>query len=207
MLSNSIFGHMQIPSLEQAALDLITDKTLIYAKNDALNQIEERLRRLANSTRESFARHLTESPPPKISKGENYEQLPYRLLDYPREFSTDTIFAFRTFFWWGNYVSCTLHLKGDFLKENKEQLIQLLYRWQYFNYYLSTQGNEWEHDLNSKHYSLLKEVNNFDSLLEEAQFLKVSSQLHLSKINNLEDFYNSSLDHLLTPLFDGAIRP
>lgn len=51
---------------------------------------------------------------PKISKGEQYEQLPYMVLDYPRVFSRQDVFAIRNFFWWGNYFSTTLHLKGSY---------------------------------------------------------------------------------------------
>lgn len=34
---------------------------------------------------------------PKISKGENYLQLPYLILDYPAIFEKNNIFALRTF--------------------------------------------------------------------------------------------------------------
>src|ERR1700722_6862028 len=40
---------------------------------------------------------------PKISKGENYQGLPYVVLDYPRLFGKENTFAIRTLFWWGNY--------------------------------------------------------------------------------------------------------
>ena len=50
---------------------------------------------------------------PKIAKGENYLQLPYVLLDYPRCFDKENIFAIRTMFWWGNFFSITLHLSGS----------------------------------------------------------------------------------------------
>src|SRR5664279_575656 len=44
---------------------------------------------------------------PKISKGEHYKGLPYVVLDYPRLFTQENIFAIRTLFWWGNYFSIT----------------------------------------------------------------------------------------------------
>src|SRR5580693_8742254 len=50
----------------------------------------------------------------KISKGENYNGLPYVMLDCPRLFTQQNVFSIRTFFWWGNYFSVTLHLKGEF---------------------------------------------------------------------------------------------
>jgi hypothetical protein len=49
----------------------------------------------------------------KISRGENYQLLPYIILDYPSYFSRNNIFAVRTMFWWGNFFSITLHLSGD----------------------------------------------------------------------------------------------
>ena len=48
----------------------------------------------------------------KISKGENYQLLPYVILDYPRYFSLTEAIAVRTMFWWGNFFSVTLQLSG-----------------------------------------------------------------------------------------------
>src|SRR5688572_3269810 len=46
---------------------------------------------------------------PRIFKGENYLGLPYVTLDYPRLFESDNTLTLRTMFWWGNFVSVTLH--------------------------------------------------------------------------------------------------
>jgi len=50
---------------------------------------------------------------PKISRGENYRQLPYVMLDYPRYFEKQDTLAIRTFFWWGNFFSINLQLSGN----------------------------------------------------------------------------------------------
>ena len=47
----------------------------------------------------------------KISRGENYRNLPYMVLDYPTLFTNESSFSFRTMFWWGNFFSSTLHLE------------------------------------------------------------------------------------------------
>ena len=52
----------------------------------------------------------------KIFRGENYLGLPYLVLDYPKHFSKDSIHAFRTMFWWGNFFSFTMHLQGKALE-------------------------------------------------------------------------------------------
>lgn len=49
----------------------------------------------------------------KISHGENYRELPYWVLDYPRKFQTDATFAFRTMVWWGHESSCALQVGGS----------------------------------------------------------------------------------------------
>src|SRR5687767_11488510 len=84
------------------------------------NRILEKVRLLFESLQEEFVGFSSRQPnqqalfdiPPKISKGENYEGLPYLILDYPRFFKPDNIFAVRTMFWWGNFFSTTLHLSG-----------------------------------------------------------------------------------------------
>ena len=50
---------------------------------------------------------------PKLSKGEKYNDLPWVILDYPALFSKTDVFALRTMFWWGNFISITLHLSGS----------------------------------------------------------------------------------------------
>ena len=60
--------------------------------------------------------------PPKISKGEQYEALPYVVLDYPRFFTAEEVFAVRSFFWWGHYFSITLHLKGKFQQQYQQAI-------------------------------------------------------------------------------------
>lgn len=58
----------------------------------------------------------------KISKGERYKDLPYVILDYPRQFSREDIFALRTMFWWGHDFTATLHLAGTSLQRYRSRL-------------------------------------------------------------------------------------
>jgi len=59
---------------------------------------------------------------PKIAKGENYKQLPYVMLDYPRCFEKENTLAIRTMFWWGNYFSIHLQLEGIYKAAATEKL-------------------------------------------------------------------------------------
>ena len=68
--------------------------------------------------------HAVDALNGKIFRGENYRQLPYLVLDYPKHFSKESVLAFRTMLWWGNFFSCTLHLQGKALDERRSSLIQ-----------------------------------------------------------------------------------
>jgi hypothetical protein len=118
----------------------------------------------------------------KISKGENYNGLPYVMLDCPRLFTRQNIFSIRTFFWWGNYFSVTLHLKGEFQQMFAEAIkknINLLAENEFF---LSVSGDEWEHDLRSSNYFLLRKMSNSDlnKLFVQPDFLKIGTKVDFS---------------------------
>lgn len=78
----------------------------------------------------------------KISKGENFRGLPYVILDYPRMFSKESVFAYRTMFWWGNFFSNTLHVKGPALAHLPSSILK-----SYYPLYLQTHGDPWDHSL------------------------------------------------------------
>ncbi|MEP7277851.1 MAG: hypothetical protein ABI813_04345 [Bacteroidota bacterium] len=90
--------------------------------------------------------------PPKISKGEQYQSMPYVVLDYPRLFSKEAVFAIRSFFWWGNYFSITLHLKGIFHRQWEERINKGIAQYDWQDFYFSFSGNEFSFDLEGNNY-------------------------------------------------------
>jgi hypothetical protein len=115
---------------------------------------------------------------PKISKGENYKGLPYVILDYPRVFTRENIFAVRTMFWWGSYFSVTLHLKGDYqemfsgsIKRNISYLTENKFS-------ICVSSDQWQHELSEDNYISLSCIteNQLDAIIKEKQFLKLSAK-------------------------------
>jgi len=105
-------------SLSAFEKQLVTDAGWILTKNKIIQKVlvlfgELNKAWLNNSILWQLPAALTEIPA-KISRGENYEGLPYVMLDYPRCFGKEDVCAVRTFFWWGNFFSITLHLKGKY---------------------------------------------------------------------------------------------
>ena len=94
--------------------DFILTKIAIIQKVYALfGDIAERYKTIAAPYKEQLPAGIFE-PAAKIFKGENYLQLPYVMLDYPRKFTGDNMFAIRSFFWWGNYFSISLIVSGTY---------------------------------------------------------------------------------------------
>ncbi len=91
---------------------------------------------------------------PKISKGEQYERMPWVVLDYPRCFGREDVFAIRSFFWWGHYFSSTLHLKGIYRQQFGPAITKGLASGELDGYYYSTGGPEFDFDVRGKGYAL-----------------------------------------------------
>ncbi len=52
----------------------------------------------------------------QIAKGENYEGYPYVMLDFPKQFSKESIFTFRTLFWYGHSLIFSMIVAGEHLE-------------------------------------------------------------------------------------------
>jgi hypothetical protein len=51
----------------------------------------------------------------KVTRGENYQGLPYIVLDYPKISGTDFPIVMRTMFWWGKYFSFNIIIQDESL--------------------------------------------------------------------------------------------
>jgi hypothetical protein len=118
---------------------------------------------------------------PKISRGENYQGLPYVVLDHPRLFGKENILAIRTIFWWGHYFIVTLHLKGIPLELFRARLYEAAQMLAAGGFYISTSGDEWGHELEGSNYRLLQ-TNSFDNN-ERYSFIKLSAKCGLERWN------------------------
>ena len=136
--------------------------------------------------------------PPKISRGENYEGLPYLVLDYPRIFQQESIFAFRTMLWWGWGFSCTLHLGGTYWQQYQPYIYSNLAHLNPQEWWLCVNNTPWEYHYRADNYKLLQECLQENKLKELAEkpFFKISRRLPLNKYLELPPFCLESLQKL-----------
>ena len=133
----------------------------------------------------------------KITKGENYKDLPFVVLDCPRFFSKNDIFAYRSIFWWGNYLSNHFLLKGYYLDRYRAQFSA---SWSFLKeegVYLDVSDDPWNHDLSTHDYVHTSQLSRerFDKILQRPDFLKLVWRLELDQ---LKAFHQFSLRNFLT---------
>jgi hypothetical protein len=134
----------------------------------------------------------------KISRGENYQLLPYVILDYPAFFWKENIFAIRTMFWWGNFFSITLQLSGSHKIKFIPEATNIL-EWLKRNHYsVCVSEGEWAHHFDSDNYRLASSLTNdeFSSAIAKS-FFKISRNIPLTEWHNAERFLPESFGELL----------
>ena len=110
-------------------ISLLSDTEFFAAKAHVSPKIRHLLERIHESfQRELKAHHLlvpdTFDPEARqFVKGEHLEDFPYQYLDYPRFFTRDVKFSFRSLVWWGHHMVFALILEGGHLRRYKENLI------------------------------------------------------------------------------------
>ena len=193
--------------LSPAETELMRNADIILTKNRVLQKIKLLLEDLQkNQMAIVHKNNLSEIDPfyvsPKISKGENYNGLPYVMLDYPRCFGKKDVFAIRTMLWWGNFMSVTLHLKGiykAFFSTAVRKNIDVLRDGQF---YISIHEDEWRHDFEDNYRPLTEmDIASFENILSGQSFCKIAARLSLDQWNDAKE----KLLHLYRILFTALI--
>jgi len=171
-------------------LMIAQDAALILTKNAIIQKTIGLFSSLAENMQQELVKAKLadeiKKTEPKISKGENYKGLPYVMLDYPRLFGKENIFAIRTLFWWGNYFSTTLHLKGSYKEMFAGVIRGNMTLLKNKNFFISISNDEWEHEHDEDNYVSLSCIteNEFDDIVKKRIFLKISAKTALSEWDN-----------------------
>ena len=181
--------------LSPKELELVRNADLLLTKNIIIEKVYELFGSVARGVQQLIEEKPIPFPQeiliqsPKISKGENYKGLPYVMLDYPRCFGKENSFAIRSFFWWGNFFSVTLHLKGIYKEKYLPELKKNIELLRKENFFIASSEDEWNHVIEPEHYFPMKAMDslNAGNLLADKVFLKLSSKLELEHWNDSEE--------------------
>lgn len=188
--------------LSELETELVENKNWILTKHLVINKVFHFFGELNDIYKkiikheQSFLPELKNSNG-KISKGENYEGLPYVMLDYPALFSKENVFAIRTMFWWGNFFSITLHLSGEKHKL-REGLFKNLSYLARNNFFVCVSENQWQHTFDVSNYISANQMNQ-DTFKEvcNRNFFKISKSLELNQWNEAPAFLERSFREII----------
>jgi hypothetical protein len=122
----------------------------------------------------------------KINRGENYELMPYFILDNPGVFNGKDVFAVRVMFWWGNFYSCTLHISGIYLNLFSENQLNSIVQKINGCFFCNNQ-DQWQHHFRENNYQPVNGA--CQKILNHADkfgFFKIAFKRPLTDYENFE---------------------
>src|SRR5436190_5182323 len=178
-----------------AEMELVSSPDIILTKNAILQKIKSFYEELQIKQQDILKKYSSQLPEevlkisPKISRGENYKGLPWLVLDNPRYFHHNNIFAIRTMFWWGNFFSITLHISGNNknnLLKNLTDNVSLLEK---NDFYIYNGTKEWEHDIDPDSYKKLSAIDGdkLQKIFSANSFLKLAVKFTVESLEVVEE--------------------
>jgi len=126
----------------------LTNTELEFISNPEIMQLKQKLIRKYSAYLMEIGEYLkatyfaNQPMPVKLTKGENYLEQPYLVLDVPQLKKDDLTHKLRIMLWWGNYISLQYFIASENIKriEGNDQLFVLI-------------GDElFDNDLNNKNF-------------------------------------------------------
>jgi hypothetical protein len=183
----------------EAEFEAIQNHSFFKVKAAAIEKVEQQFAEIAKEmevTYSQYAPSISYAPNEvfsKISRGENLQQLPFLILDLPKHFTKEEVFSFRLLFWWGKGFTLFLHLKNDELQQILEMVLIHSSQLVELNAKLSTNGDEWSHDIDSESYQTLTNFNSSQGI----DFVKFAWFLPFSQATKLKEFTNKRMSQIL----------
>jgi len=189
--------------------ELVNNTDWILTKNAVIQKVYDLFGGLSDSYLAALQNHVSVTPEevgarsPKISKGEQYEGLPWVMLDYPRQFTANDSFGIRSFFWWGNFCSITVQLSGKF-QQKYAVAIQHYFQTHGIdspkcrNWFIGIAEDPWKHHFEKDNYEPITEsmVNAMPGL----PYIKLAKKISLQEWDQLDIFFEGNFVEILAML-------
>lgn len=180
--------------LNNDEFNLISDTWYPIIKKGAIEKIKAQLADLGAQMQDNQP-HLNY----KISAGENYLNLPYLILDFPKISGPNFPFVFRTLFWWGKPISCQVLVRNNLYNNTIDKLLYLSHP----NTLVLVGDNLWENDFSSQHFKSVAELSDIEkAALTAKTYVKLVHTFDMKKPDNLFEeaigFYENYKELLLT---------
>lgn len=170
--------------------ELVMQSGWILTKNRVLKKVWDLLEEM-QAAQQDYMIHLPEEVRKvnaKISKGENYQGLPWLILDQPRYFNKEHVFAIRELFWWGNFFSSTLQLSGNYKARYEKKILDSLDRLKEQDFYLCVNTDPWEHHFEEGNFEAMRGMSKdkMEEWIMRSGFIKLSRKIPLERWDSVD---------------------
>ncbi len=185
--------------INEKDLSILSNTDFFIQKKRLTETVSELFAELRDGLRDETAKLKIDFPvgsdlaTGKLSKGENYRELPYIILDFPKCYSKETIFSFRSMLWWGNHFSFHLHMSGQAWRANQSKFIERLSQLSGHDFYVCVHESPWEYHFAEDNFVPLETIHDFESVLRKKSFLKISRKLPLDQWQNIVPYGTETL--------------
>jgi hypothetical protein len=175
-------------TLSSGELALAMDKNIILTKKIIIEKAYNLFSEMAKAANIIFAKNLQPFDTilkaiPKIYKAENYNSFPYVLMDYPSTFEKENIFTVRTMFWWGNFMSITLHLSGEYKTVFEKKILDN----REVDFYICVNENQWQHHFEADNYKPFSTLSVAEiEIIQQRKFIKIALKYELHHWNMMQ---------------------
>ncbi len=200
-------------SFSPSELSVLHDKTFFEIKHAVMHKWEKFLSHLA----ENIHKWIQDTPniripnevkqtTPKISKGENYQGMPYMVLDYPRYFGKEDTCAFRNLLLWNRGLYSTWFFEGKYI----DYAIQIYAQHGTQSMYLHQNTDKWIHELTEQdiYIQMPQSMSEGDLLIEQCASLlhQTRNKLNYLKFTNFISFQEWNKPHInnLSPALNNS---
>jgi hypothetical protein len=183
---------IQLTPAEQSIIvnsDFFLSKRAVIQKIEVMFEgLQFRLQEIAHNNLKVLPDRVVKSNA-KISKGENYKGLPYVVLDYPAYYTKSDIFAFRSLFWWGKYLSFSFHLQGEAFEQFKPLLIKNSEKLAGSDFYLCVNNTPWEYHFEKENFIKIQQLKEQEIIhqINSSNFFKIASKTTLDALHIYPD--------------------
>jgi len=185
-------------------MDLLSRSDFFLLKHSAMEKVMQLFAELQEELKAVAVPHLDVHPlteAAKIFRGDNYRKLPYVVLDYPKHFTADSIFAFRTMLWWGNEFSFTMHLYGHSLDHFRKNIVKNVGQLSQKQFFFCVNSKQWEYHFEDNNYIPLdKFLGDRKTEITEKNFIKLSRRLPVDQYENVVEYGKETFELLMNLL-------
>lgn len=196
------FSKLTLSGEEQQLVNnsdwILTKRVIIEKINRLFGELAESQKTIVFKEKNWLPLPVIQSTP-KISKGENYLQLPYVLLDYPRCFDAENTFAIRTMFWWGNFFSVTLQLSGSYKQLLEENILKNKEIADLYDFYICINESQWHHHFAAENYITVNQLNDqeFEQIIRQKHFVKMAIKYSLNEWKEIHLLLENSFTDMM----------